>query len=73
MIAWLYSRVTPAAMMPATAPNEPAIPKSDGVKSRLMTGANPMLMTWAIPVPAMTTRMFLKKIEVLTLTISFRR
>ncbi|MBE3144227.1 MAG: hypothetical protein IMZ61_09935 [Planctomycetes bacterium] len=39
MIAWLYSRVTPAAMMPAMAPNEPAIPKSDGVKRRLMMGS----------------------------------
>ena len=72
MIAWLYSKVTAAAIMPAIAPNEPAIPKSEGVKRRLMTGDSPMLMNWAIPVPAMTTRMFLKKTEVLTLTISFR-
>jgi hypothetical protein len=65
MMAWLYSRVTPAAMMPAMASKDPAIPKSEGVKRRLMTGANPMLMTWAMPVPAMTTRIFLKKTEAL--------
>src|SRR4030043_1814133 len=38
MIAWLYSSVAPAAIMPDMAPKEPETPKSEGEKRRLITG-----------------------------------
>jgi hypothetical protein len=67
MIAVSYPNVTPAIITPATAAKEPDTPKSEGENRRLITGDRRKPMTWAMPVPAMTTIMFLKNKDFLSL------
>jgi hypothetical protein len=73
MIACVYSRVTPAAMIAHTAANEPYTPKSVGEKRRLMIGVKANPMTWAKAVPDITTRTFPTKTDLLSLAVRCRR
>ena len=73
MIAWSYPKVTPAVIMPTTAAKEPDTPKSEGENRRLITGDRRKPITWAMPVPAMMTMMFLKNRDPFTFAIRSRR
>jgi hypothetical protein len=67
MIAWLYSRVIPAAITPTTALKDPKIPKSDGVNKRLIIGITEKPTNCAMAVPDITTKTFLAKDDRLSL------
>jgi hypothetical protein len=61
IIAWVYSKVTPAAIIVETELNEPKTPKSAGEKRRLIIGVRAKPIAWAAAVPDITTRTFLTK------------